>query len=282
MPSRTYDPNWFSDGGICANLPVHFFDSPLPTRPTFAIDLAPFPPDREKSVDQAENSYLRTSNNAGLLQPWSTIPTSGIKDLGAFLSQIVDTARGWVDAAQLALPGYRDRVVTIWHDDEEGGMNLAMPPEVVTELANRGEVAASKLVERFAGPTPGNVPAPGWDNSRWIRFRTATAGLKVWLGGFETNFGADAPGATPYADLAGPGATAPLPSYGLTVARREFVNARTGELLDTARTWNSNDAMEYQAPRPRPRMRLVPDDGTAAGLTDAGEPRTTSNDDGVT
>jgi predicted acylesterase/phospholipase RssA len=34
-----FDANWFSDGGVCANLPVHFFDAPLPTRPTFAIDL---------------------------------------------------------------------------------------------------------------------------------------------------------------------------------------------------------------------------------------------------
>ena len=30
---------WFSDGGIVSNFPVHFFDAPLPTRPTFAIDL---------------------------------------------------------------------------------------------------------------------------------------------------------------------------------------------------------------------------------------------------
>jgi Patatin-like phospholipase len=28
---------WFSDGGICSNFPVHFFDEPLPRWPTFAI-----------------------------------------------------------------------------------------------------------------------------------------------------------------------------------------------------------------------------------------------------
>ena len=43
-PRPNFDVNWFSDGGLAANLPVHFFDSPLPTRPTFAIDLAPFAP----------------------------------------------------------------------------------------------------------------------------------------------------------------------------------------------------------------------------------------------
>lgn len=62
--------NWFSDGGICANLPVHFFDAPLPTRPTFAIDLESFPPDRTKSREESENCYLPIGNDEGLVRPW--------------------------------------------------------------------------------------------------------------------------------------------------------------------------------------------------------------------
>ena len=31
LAKPTFDVNWFSDGGLAANLPVHFFDSPLPT-----------------------------------------------------------------------------------------------------------------------------------------------------------------------------------------------------------------------------------------------------------
>ena len=38
--TSTFGVHWFSDGGICSNLPIHFFDQPLPLRPTFAIDLA--------------------------------------------------------------------------------------------------------------------------------------------------------------------------------------------------------------------------------------------------
>ena len=40
---------------------------PLPLRPTFAIDLAPFPVDRERSIDEMENSTLPQANQAGLL-----------------------------------------------------------------------------------------------------------------------------------------------------------------------------------------------------------------------
>jgi hypothetical protein len=180
--------------------------------------------------------------------------------------EIVDTARGWVDAGQLVMPGYRDRIVTIWHTEKQGGMNLAMPEPVVTALANRGEAAAAKLVAQFAGPQPGVEPTWGWDNDRWIRFRTATAGLDAWLERFRDKYATDVPGATPYSRLAGPGANAELPSYNLTQTRREQVNTHTDELLNMSDAWAGDDAMAYNAPRPRPRMRLVPDDGTAAGL----------------
>jgi hypothetical protein len=35
--------NWFSDGGICSNFPIHFFDDWLPNRPTFGITLTTLP-----------------------------------------------------------------------------------------------------------------------------------------------------------------------------------------------------------------------------------------------
>ena len=40
--TETEEPNicWFSDGGICSNFPIHFFDSPIPQWPTFGINLS--------------------------------------------------------------------------------------------------------------------------------------------------------------------------------------------------------------------------------------------------
>ena len=35
--------NWFSDGGIASNFPMQFFDSWLPTRPTFGVNLTSLP-----------------------------------------------------------------------------------------------------------------------------------------------------------------------------------------------------------------------------------------------
>ncbi|OBB91392.1 patatin-like phospholipase family protein [Mycobacterium sp. 852002-40037_SCH5390672] len=261
-----FDRNWFSDGGICANLPVHFFDTPLPGRPTYAIDLEEFPPDRTKSKHEPDNCYLPTNNGEGLLRPWTRLQTSsattvaGIKALGSFLSQIVNTARGWLDAAQLVTPGYRDRVVTVYHDNTEGGMNLTMPAEVVTELADRGQAAAAKLVQKFVGTVGDKPEGWGWNNQRWIRFRTSTAGLNTWLAKFNENYHAAASGAAlPYADLAGLNASAPLPSY--PPGDRAAVNNLTSSLLDLATAWGPNNALSVDPPKPPPQLRLMPDDG---------------------
>jgi hypothetical protein len=269
-PKLGFEVNWFSDGGICANLPVHFFDAPLPTRPTFAIDLESFPPDRPKNANQSENCYLPIENNAGLLPPWTTLPSSGIGALGSFLSQIVDTARGWLDAAQLVMPGYRDRVVTIFHDGDEGGMNLAMKPDTVTGLADRGEAAAVLLIEKFTGTPGGRIQGWGWNNQRWTRFRTATAGLDSWLRKFQANYEFAAPGAPPYTDLAGRAAAAALPSYPFSgAASRSAANGLTADLIALAGSCGTSGALSDGAPRPRPQLRLTPGDGAAASVAES-------------
>jgi hypothetical protein len=94
--------------------------------------------------------------------------------LGAVANSIVDTARSWVDRARLAMPGYRNRTVTVYHDHCEGGMTLAAnwqtrpsgaftsgssTPDPVLRLVP-GQFLAAALDPTTASPkAPG--PAPG-------------------------------------------------------------------------------------------------------------------------
>ncbi|SEF37601.1 Patatin-like phospholipase [Amycolatopsis pretoriensis] len=252
--------HWFSDGGICSNLPVHFFDSPLPSRPTFAIDLAPFPPGREKSDVERENTFLPALDDSGRPPRWTTWPSTGLGSLVGFAGAMLSTARSWVDESQAAMPGYDDRIVTVYVEDDEGGLNLEMDQSQITGLAERGKAAAEQLVERFAGELPGTTPALGWERQRWLRFRTATAGLSGWLTGFRTGYTATPPATTPYGDLAGPGATETPPSHDFEPARRIAVDQRTGELLTLATDWAEPpaDAFTEGAPEPAPVLQLVP------------------------
>lgn len=52
----------FSDGGICSNFPFHFFDKPVPSYPTFGLNLAEFPPDR-KAAENQELNVLQSETN---------------------------------------------------------------------------------------------------------------------------------------------------------------------------------------------------------------------------
>jgi hypothetical protein len=52
--------NLFSDGGICSNFPIHFFDAWLPKRPTFGINLIPSKPKPKKGSPSACTTSART------------------------------------------------------------------------------------------------------------------------------------------------------------------------------------------------------------------------------
>ncbi len=255
-----FDVNWFSDGGICNNLPVHFFDRSIPRWPTFAIDLTPFPPGREKSRDEAKNSLLPTSNQGGLHRRSTVFAPDGFAAIGGFAGAILASARSWFDESLLVMPGYRDRVATVWHDGKEGGLNLTMDVDAVKALSDRGRGAAGKLVRRFAGNEPGVVAAEGWRNQQWIRLRSSVRGLDEWVDGFAGAFAApDGPGR--YTDLAGDGADEELPSYRLTPARRARFNARVDDIRKVAANWAADaGTVEHDAPSPAPILRLMPSD----------------------
>ena len=245
-----FDINWFSDGGLTANLPVHFFDSPLPTRPTFAIDLASFSADRPRSDDERENSYLPQANQGGLHRRTARWKPEPISQLVSFGMSLIQTARTWVDEASLVMPGYRDRVVTVYTGGNEGGLNLSMPADVVEHLSSRGRFAAQRLIERF-GPDDS-----GWANHRWIRFRAATAGLSEWLTAFETGY--STPADTPYDPILT--GHEPQPSYPMTVGRLAAARSRIAALRAEIDQWRQDPADAFTKGRPNqpPVLRLVP------------------------
>jgi predicted acylesterase/phospholipase RssA len=256
------DVCWFSDGGVASNFPVHFFDTPLPTRPTFAIDLDGFHPDHPRVANQADNVYLPSSNAGGLLDSWHRIdPKPGLGSLVGFASGIVRTMQNHVDAALTHQPGYRDRIVHVHTARDEGGMNLAMPAHVVGALTLRGQAAGRALVERFA-ETPGTDPGLSWDNHRWVRYRSALAALAEQL----ERFG-DAWRETPHDErsyrelLDRPGDVGPS-GYRFVSDGQRALALSLAELLAEAgaRAAGSDSPLDRGSPRPEPVSRIVPRD----------------------
>jgi predicted acylesterase/phospholipase RssA len=165
---------YFSDGGICSNFPIHFFDAPLPSRPTFGVNLRDFHPQHpDERVWLPE--VLR--NNQGLknyIPPLDDAP--GFGSVVGFLSAILETMQNWGDRMQLAMPGFRDRIVHVSHTADEGGLNLDMPDKVIQRLAGAGADAAELLVKAFEEPG-----SEGWPNHRRIRLRSLVGGVQQQL-----------------------------------------------------------------------------------------------------
>jgi predicted acylesterase/phospholipase RssA len=196
--------NWFSDGGICSNFPIHFFDSWLPTRPTFGVNLTSLPKEAMKeSKDQVkrENMSVTTCQDENisknmteaiyLPKPKDVLATEWVSfaddaageklNLFKFLWAIFSTAQNYRDNSQSMLPSYRERIVQIRLSEDEGGLNLAMPTGTISDVMKKGDYAGELLL--------------GFDFKvhQWVRFRVLMKQIEASLRKMKEVMSGDAP-----------------------------------------------------------------------------------------
>jgi hypothetical protein len=175
-------PHCLSDGGIASNFPIHFFDGWLPGRPTFGLNLGPYPNVRK----DASLAPTEGSDEWAKADTW--LPTSPaqsqfhrrtrVNSLPKFIAQILDTMQNWRDTTQSELPGFWDRVCEIRQRDDEGGLNLTMPIATIERLMNKGKEAGGKLRRDF-----------NWDQHQFTRYRMLMATLQHRLRGDQEHAG---------------------------------------------------------------------------------------------
>ncbi len=266
---RPLERCWFSDGGISSNFPVHFFDRLVPRWPTFAINLRPFALGQVPSAtDQAANTSMVETNSEGIADWWYRLPErpAGLglldKRLFAFLMSAVRTMQNRVDEAQMRVPGYRDRIAHVSLAEEEGGMNLTMPPQRIAALTERGRAAAERLRSAYTPPdAPGQTIT--WDNHRWVRLRSSLSVLEQMHGGFADGY-SEAPasaGERTYAELLRRGPREAPASYRWRgEGQLRLAGEEIDAILGAARDRDPADAVSRGAPRPAPEGRIAPAD----------------------
>jgi hypothetical protein len=114
-------------------------------------------------VHAFEEIYLPRANETGWPQ-WN--PVDG---LPAFVGAIFSTAQNFRDNMQTRLPSYRERIVQIWLEPHEGGLNLAMSPETIRGMEEKGKQAGEKLRHL------------DFQEHRWVRFLVLMAELEKGL-----------------------------------------------------------------------------------------------------
>ena len=248
-----YERCWFIDGGLSSNFPLSMFDAPFPRWPTFGINLGDFHPDFPKSSDEKDNVWMVTTKGGGTSDHWTRVDT-----IAGYAGAMLDAIRNWHDNTLLAVPGFRDRVVLVKLAKDEGGLNLAMPPERVKALSMRGHYAGRMLRDRF-GANGARFGALGWNGHRWTRYKTSMALLQKAMRRMHNAFPAKDP---------------IYPDYNALVARERDENPETGrwwehrppaeyralteDFLDMAKKAMDGVDFDKEAPRPKPELRITP------------------------
>jgi predicted acylesterase/phospholipase RssA len=254
------EPCFFVDGGISDNFPLNLFDRPLPRWPTFGINLRDIGDGRH-----TQKVYIPCKNSGGLDEWWTRFDLKlGLGGLLSYFGLLFDTSRNWRDNLQLSVPGYRYRVVHIGLDPaKEGGMNLDMPPEIISVLTERGQDAGGAILSRYS-PTAEFPREPGCvvdlDNQKWIRFRSFMQLLEEVLLSMSQ--------AIPFSE--GPGLNydqllerAEHLSYAMHSAeQRQYARKLLTQLMafvpEIVRMRAEDHSFDTNAPKPKPDLRVMP------------------------
>jgi deferrochelatase/peroxidase EfeB/predicted acylesterase/phospholipase RssA len=169
---RTLARCWMSDGGLCSNFPIHLFDAFVPMWPTFGISL-----EARGTVRPNEGYWLPQTESQGRADTWNRAiddSPGALARLGSFIVSLWLAAWHWNDSTMVRMPWVRDRVVRIFLEPGEGGINIRMSAEQIMKLAKvYGAPAAQAFVAKFAYPD-----GPGWTEHRWVRFNALLVALR--------------------------------------------------------------------------------------------------------
>ena len=187
-PERRVRRMWMSDGGISSNFPIHMFDAPLPTRPTFAFSLDDLGCPKDSVTGRV---LLPADAMTGL-----GVPIREISTLAGFAGQVLYSAKDWQDQLLAGITGQRERIARIFLAPDEGGLNLTMPTDVSRSLMSHGLAAGRAFT---SGPF-------NFDEHKWRRtlafYRNSTEWLDrasgVWNPEFQNWYKSYAPKALSY------------------------------------------------------------------------------------
>lgn len=70
---------------------------------------------------------------------WENAEFTDFQGLGGFARAIFSSAQNYRDDTQSRLPSYRERIVQVRLDEDEGGLNLNMPEETIREIEGKGK-----------------------------------------------------------------------------------------------------------------------------------------------
>jgi hypothetical protein len=183
-----------------------------------------------------------TEANSGWLLPIE--PFSGIVE---FFSRLIDAAKDWQDNMQATIAGTRERIVSVFLKPDEGGLNIDMPPELVTRLAEYGACAGDKLRDEF-----------DLDEHRWRRFLVTMDRLEHSLAEILASYKGMPDGPESFAKFL-ERYPEDAKSYRRALKYLDELRSRASSLADLATAWSGQPQIpDADLPHPKTDMRITP------------------------
>jgi hypothetical protein len=187
--------------------------------------------------------------------------------------------QNWADNTQARSAGVRDRVVRLHLKDNEGGLNLNMPPPLIATIAARGQQAAQVLLRRYL-PAASNASAPqaatredllphrstfadgwsGWDFQRWVRLDVLIRTLADKAPGLVRALSTTIPHGTAYDRLLQAGLSSAPPGHGapLNQEQAQALSELLKALENVSRYFSGETAGYPDDPIPAADIRVRP------------------------
>lgn len=183
----------FSDGGLCSNFPIHFFDSALPRWPTFGLSLDDRKPEDKVAVrlpmhqdDGKFDGWYPIELNDGTYSAQASelndqrMQPEKFRVLSRFLWSAYLTSKDWRDRTAIKMPHVRRRVVRLGLRAAlgEGQLNIGMSEEKILNMAKIYGTASGKLLcDAYAPEDGSNEPTDAWREHLWVRLHVLLEGV---------------------------------------------------------------------------------------------------------
>lgn len=286
--------NWFSDGGICSNFPIHLFDAWYPRRPTFGIQLVDMPSDAFQgsemgdiystrdsgeryedkiqedifTSDSEDESYPTRATQSKpssechisdpvYLSPANRVPPTAVvpfNGIMGFLLTIFSTTQNYRDNTQSQLPGYRERIVQVRLKSDEGGLNLDMPLDKVDGMLKKGE-RVGEILSSFE-----------IRQHQWVRYITLMGRLEAQMKRLGTVLSKEEFEALLKAMQEAREQKTAFP-YKRNAGWSRKASNKMEALFTLMDTWDEDDLFQFNSPSPTPALRVTPDTDSVSAKT---------------
>jgi hypothetical protein len=165
-----------------------------------------------------------------------------------FVRAIFGSAQNYRDTQQSLLPSYRDRIVNVYFNPDEGGLNLAMDADTIKGIQAKGVAAAETIKDEF-----------NFRHHQWVRSVVLTGLVERQLYALSKDISTIKLDELFAEQLAAAAPDRPSFPYKRSQAWTNQASSRIHALVDLIKAETPQELTEQNPPQPEGVLRVTPE-----------------------